>query len=152
MGLQEQLVEEMKAAMKGGDVLRLSVIRLLRAAIKNREIEHRRPLTDAEVRELVGSQVKQRKEAIALFAKGGREDLVARERAEFQILEGYLPPPLSQEALRELIRTVIAETGASGPKDLGKIMKVLMPQVAGRAEGKVVGDLVRALLGEGPGH
>jgi uncharacterized protein YqeY len=152
MGLQEQLVEEMKAAMKGGDTLRLSVIRLLRAAVKNREIERRRPLTDAEVRELAASQVKQRKEAIALFAKGGREDLAARERAEIQILEGYLPPSLSQEALQELIRTVIAETGASGPKDFGKVMKALMPQVAGRAEGQVVGDLVRALLGEGPGH
>ena len=149
MLLQERLSQEMKQALKSGDSTRLSVIRLLRASIKNREIERgkNRPLTENDLIEVVVSAVKQRNEAIEQFAKAGRMDLVKKEEAELKILQDFLPKPLSQEELDAKIREAILATGASGIKDMGKVMKVLIPQVVGRADAAQVSQKVKELLG-----
>ena len=147
--LQERLSQEMKQALKSGDSTRLSVIRLLRASIKNREIERgkNRPLTENDLIEVVVSAVKQRNEAIEQFAKAGRMDLVKKEEAELKILQDFLPKPLSQEELDAKISEAILATGASGIKDMGKVMKMLMPQVVGRADAAQVSQKVKELLG-----
>jgi uncharacterized protein YqeY len=149
MLLQERLSQEMKQALKSGDSTRLSVIRLLRASIKNREIERgkNRPLTENDLFEVVVSAVKQRNEAIEQFAKAGRMDLVKKEEAELKILQDFLPKSLSQEELDAKIREAILATGASGIKDMGKVMKMLMPQVVGRADAAQVSQKVKELLG-----
>ncbi|HLB03233.1 MAG TPA: GatB/YqeY domain-containing protein [Nitrospiria bacterium] len=149
MLLQERLSQEMKQALKSGDSTRLSVIRLLRASIKNREIERgkNRPLTENDLIEVVVSAVKQRNEAIEQFAKAGRMDLVKKEEAELKILQDFLPKPLSQEELDAKISEAILATGASGIKDMGKVMKMLMPQVVGRADAAQVSQKVKELLG-----
>jgi uncharacterized protein YqeY len=149
MLLQERLSQEMKQALKSGDSTRLSVIRLLRASIKNREIERgkNRPLTENDLIEVVVSAVKQRNEAIEQFAKAGRIDLVKKEEAELKILQDFLPKPLSQEELDAKISEAILATGASGIKDMGKVMKMLMPQVVGRADAAQVSQKVKELLG-----
>jgi uncharacterized protein YqeY len=150
MSLQERLSEEMKQAMKSGQPERLSVIRLLRASIKNREIERgkNRPLTDTDLIEVVVSAVKQRKEAIEQYTKAGRADLAKKEQGELDILRNFLPASLSQEELEAKIREVVEATGASGIKDMGKVMKTLMPQVMGRADSAKVSQKVKELLGE----
>ena len=147
--LQERLSQEMKQALKSGDSTRLSVIRLLRASIKNREIERgkNRPLTENDLIEVVVSAVKQRNEAIEQFAKAGRMDLVKKEEAELKILQDFLPKPLSQEELDAKISEAILATGASGIKDMGKVMKMLIPQVVGRADAAQVSQKVKELLG-----
>lgn len=149
MLLQERLSQEMKQALKSGDSTRLSVIRLLRASIKNREIERgkNRHLTENDLIEVVVSAVKQRNEAIEQFAKAGRMDLVKKEEAELKILQDFLPKSLSQEELDAKIREAILATGASGIKDMGKVMKMLMPQVVGRADAAQVSQKVKELLG-----
>jgi len=149
MLLQERLSQEMKQALKSGDSTRLSVIRLLRASIKNREIERgkNRPLTENDLIEVVVSAVKQRNEAIEQFAKAGRMDLVKKEEAELKILQDFLPKPLSQEELDAKISEAILATGASGIKDMGKVMKMLIPQVVGRADAAQVSQKVKELLG-----
>ena len=146
MTLQDRLQEDMKAAMRAGDTVRLSTIRMLRAAIKNREIAQRRTLQDPEVLEVIGSLVKQRREAIAQFTQGGRGDLVERETRELNVLLGYLPEPLSEAELSRLAQETVQEIQAQGMKDLGRVMKALMPKVAGRAEGKRVHEVVKTLL------
>ncbi|MGH7274841.1 MAG: GatB/YqeY domain-containing protein [Nitrospiria bacterium] len=149
MLLQERLSQEMKQALKSGDSVRLSVIRLLRASIKNREIERgkNRPLTENDLIEVVVSAVKQRNEAIEQFAKAGRMDLVKKEEAELKILQDFLPKSLSQEELDAKIREAILAAGASGIKDMGKVMKMLMPQVLGRTDAAQVSQKVKELLG-----
>lgn len=141
---------EMKDAMRAGNQAKLSVIRLLRAAIKNREIEKGKdhPLTEQELLEVVVSGIKQRRDAIEQFAKGGRQDLVDKEQEEMAILNTFLPKPLTQEELIEKVKAVIRETGALGPKDMGKVMKALMPQVVGRIEGAAVSQVVKDLLAQ----
>ena len=148
MSLQQRLLDEMKTAMRDGDALKVSVVRLLRASIKNKEISKGRnnPLTEQEILETVVSATKQRKDSIELFTKGGRMDLVAKEQKEFEILMTFLPQPLSLEELRAKTQALIKEIGASGPKDMGKIMKILMPQVVGRVDGSIVGQVVKDLL------
>jgi uncharacterized protein YqeY len=148
MSLQERLVAEMKEAMRAGNQAKLSVIRLLRASIKNREIEKGKgnPLTEQELLEVVVSSIKQRRDSIEQFAKGGRQDLVEKEEKEAEILKAFLPQPLTREELIEKAKAVIRETGAQGPKDMGKVMKVLMPQVVGRVEGATVSQVVKDLL------
>lgn len=141
---------EMKDAMRAGHQAKLSVIRLLRAAIKNREIEKGKdhPLTEQELLEVVVSGIKQRRDAIEQFAKGGRQDLVDKEQEEMAILNTFLPKPLTREELIEKVKAVIRETGALGPKDMGKVMKALMPQVVGRIEGAAVSQAVKDLLAQ----
>ena len=146
MSLRDRLTEEMKGAMKSRDDLRLSTIRLIRSAVKNREIELRREFEDAEIIEVIASMIKQRRESIRLFTQGGRTDLVEKEEKELAVLLGFLPPQLERAELEELVQKAIAECGAQGSKDLGKVMKILAPQVAGHADGKIVAEVVKAGL------
>jgi uncharacterized protein len=144
--LKQHLGEDLKAGLRSGDKLKVSVIRLLTALIKNREVEKRGPLTDAEVIQAISSSCKQRQEAIEQFRQGGRQDLVDKELAELAILQSYLPNPLTSEELQALVLEAIREVRAATPKEMGKVMAVLMPKVTGRADGKVVSTLVREAL------
>ncbi len=144
--MKERITGDLTAALKSGDKVRLSVLRMLSALIKNREVEKRGPLTDAEVIQAVASSCKMRREAIEQFRRGGRADLVAKEETELTILEGYLPESLSPEELLEKIRQAIGETHATSLKDMGKVMAHLMPQIAGRCDGKVASQMVRDVL------
>jgi len=140
------LTDEMKGAMKARDDLRLSAIRMIRSAIKNREIDIRHELDDREICEVIASLVKQRRESIRLFGQAGRRDLKEKEEKELSILLGFLPPQLERAELEDLVARVIAECGAQGSKEMGKVMKALAPHVAGRADGKVVSEVVREKL------
>lgn len=148
MTLQQKLTDEMKAGMRAGDTDRVSVIRLLRASIKNKEIEKGKgqTLSDEEILQVIASAVKQRKESIEQFAKGGREDLVEKEKRELAILQSFLPQPISDEELRLKIREAITEAGATDIKEMGKVMKILMPRLVGKAEGNAVSQMVRTML------
>jgi hypothetical protein len=146
MSLCEQFQTDLKQAMKRGDKLCLSTLRLLMAAVKNRQIAKGGALDDAEALEVVQLATKQRREAIALARQYGREDIAQQEERELAILEGYLPTQLSVEALLHHIDTVIQELGATSDKDLGRIMRVLMPTVKGRADGATVNQIVRERL------
>jgi uncharacterized protein len=147
MALQERLSEEMKNAMKSRDDLRLSAIRMVRSAVKNKEIDARRELADQEIVEVLSTLVKQRRESIRMFTEAGRDDLVAKEEKELAILLEFLPQQLGRDEVAALVEKVIAESGAQGSRDMGKVMKLLMPHVAGRADGKMVSDVVREKLG-----
>lgn len=146
MELKAEIQEAVKTAMKSGDRIALSTLRLLLSAIHNEEIELRKELTAAEIQKTIATLAKQRNESITLFRKGGREELAQKEEAELRILQKYLPPALSEEELRSLIQQSIGELGAKGVEDLGKVMKHVMPQVSGRSDGKRVNDLARELL------
>ena len=147
--LQGKLVEEMKEAMKNGDQTKVSVIRMLRASIKNKEIEKGKahPLTDGDVMELIVSAIKQHKDSIEQFAKGKRDDLVAKEQQELELLQNFLPPALTPQELEQKVREAIQTSGATSLKDMGKVMKIAMPQLVGRADGSAVSQLVKDLLG-----
>jgi uncharacterized protein YqeY len=147
MGLKVEIQEAMKAAMKTGDRLTLSTLRLLLSALHNEEIKIRRELTTEEIYSTIATLCKQRAEASELFKKGGRAELAEKEEAERRVLQGFLPQPLSEEEVRNLIRVSIAEVGAKTIQDLGKVMKQLMPKVSGRTDGKRVNQLARELLG-----
>lgn len=147
MGLRETLTDEMKVAMKARDEVRLSCIRLVRSAVKNREIDQKTVLDDAGICEVVSSLAKQRRESIRMFGEAGRQDLVEKEERELAVLLEFLPRQLSREEIAELVTGVIAETGAQGSKDMGRVMKSLMPHTAGRADGKLVSEVVKELLG-----
>ena len=147
MALRERLSEEMKAAMKARDELRLSTIRLIRSSVKNKDIELKRELNDQEIVEVIAYLCKQRRESIRLFGEAGRQDLVEKEERELGVLLDFLPQQLSREEVSALVETVIAECGAQGGKDMGRVMKALMPHVSGRADGKLVSDVVREKLG-----
>jgi len=132
--------------MKSGDRVTLSTLRLLLSAVHNEEIRVRRELSDEDVQKTITTLCKQRSEASDLYRKGGREDLAKKEEAEMAVLKRFLPQPLSEEEVRALIQSCIAEAGASGVQDLGKVMKLVMPKVAGRSDGKRVNELARGLL------
>lgn len=146
--LKERLLSELQESMRKRDDVRRSVIRLVRAGIVNAEIEKGKPLDDESVIAVIQKEVKQRRESIAEFAKGNRKDLVAKEEAELAILKEYLPKQLSREELTALAKQVIAEVGAKGPQDKGKVMGRLMGQVRGRADGQEVNQVVTALLAQ----
>ncbi len=146
MSLKDKLTDEMKDAMRSQDKLRLSTIRMLLSAVKNKEIDLRVELTDEEVIETITSQVKQRRDSIEQFTNAGRLDLVEKEEAELKILQGFLPKQLTPEEIDSEVEKAVAEAEASGMKDLGKVMKLLMPRVAGKADGKVVSEKVRERL------
>ncbi len=146
MSLLNRLTEELKEALRAGNHTKLSVIRLLKSSIKNREIEKMAPLTDEEVIDIIMTALKQRRESIEQFQKGGREDLVQKEKSELEVLQTFLPQQLSEEELAEEIQAVIREVGASSPKDMGKVMKIVMVRVKGRAEGARVSSLVKELM------
>lgn len=150
MPLKEKISEDMKAAMKGGFKLRLETLRTLRAALIEKEIERRGSGTTMSPEDELGvlaTAAKRRKESIEQFAKGGREDLVTQEREELRIIEEYLPKQLDRSAVESVVRAIIAETGASGPADFGKVMPAAMKQLKGKAEGKIVQELVKEILG-----
>ncbi|WP_457569240.1 GatB/YqeY domain-containing protein [Desulfurobacterium sp.] len=150
MGLKERLIKDMKEAMKAKDKVKLSTIRMINSLIKNAEIDKRGELTDEEIVSLLQKYAKQRRESIELYEKGGRQDLVEKEKAELAIVESYLPEQMGEDEIRKIVEEAIAETGASSPKDLGKIMKIVMPKVKGKADGSVVNRIARELLsGEG---
>jgi uncharacterized protein YqeY len=146
MSLHERLASDMKAALKGKEEIRLSSIRMLRSAIKNKEIEVGHALLDEEVIGVIRALVKQRKDSIEAFQKGGRQDLVDREKAEMAVLEGYLPPPLSEEEIERVVGDVITATGAKTAKDMGTVMKEAMKRLGGAADGKRVNEVVRRML------
>ena len=149
MSLQTDIESAMRAAMKARDAVRVSTLRLAMAAAHNRQIELGHELTDAEVIEVLDRQVKQRRESIELYRKGGRPELADAEEAELAILREFLPEPLTDAELERLARDAVAAAGASGPADMGRVMGVLVPQTKGRADGKAVSELVRRLLSEG---
>ena len=138
----------MKEGMRAGDSERVSVVRLLRSTIKNKEIDKGKgqKLTEEEVLQVIASAVKQRKESIELFEKGGRQDLADKEKKEMAILQSYLPQPISDEELRAKVKEAIAQSGANDVKQMGKVMKILVPQLVGRAEGDSISRMVRACL------
>ena len=146
MSLRDRLNNDMKEAMKARDDLKLSTIRLVRSAVKNKEIDSKRELDDQGIMEVVASLVKQRRESIRMFGEAGRHDLVAKEEQELAVLQGFLPRQLSREELVELVMQTISECGALGIKDMGKVMKALTPRIAGRADGKAASDLVKENL------
>jgi uncharacterized protein YqeY len=147
MGLREQIDSDIKDAMKAGAKDKVSALRMLSAALKNKQIEKRAPLTDGEVADTVRSLIKQRKDSIEQFGKGGRQDLVDKETAEVAVLEVYLPQQMAREEIEKIVREVIGQTGAQGAKDMGKVMKALVPILAGRADNKLVSELVKGSLG-----
>ena len=148
MSVKEKLVEDMKQAMKDREAgkLRLSVIRMVRASIKNVEIDRHHDLSEDETLEILAREVKMRRDALDEFAKGNRPDLVENLRKEIEILMDYLPLQLSEEAVRSLVLEAVKATNAVGPKEMGKVMAALMPKVKGRADGKLVNQLVREAL------
>ena len=143
MSLKQQLVEDMKAAMKSGDKHTLGVVRLINAAIKQREMDKRIELDDAAVIAAMEKMVKQRKDSVSQFDAAGREDLSAVERAEIVVIEKYLPAKLGEAEILAAIDAAIAETGASGPADMGKLMGALKPKLAGQADMGLVSALVK---------
>ena len=147
MTLKERITEDMKAAMRASEKERLSTIRLVQAAIKQREVDERIALNDAQVLAVLEKMVKQRKESIAQFEQGGRKDLADKERREIDLLQAYLPAQLSAAELDALIRDAIAATGAASIKDMGKVMGVVKSKAAGRADMAAVGASVKAALG-----
>jgi uncharacterized protein YqeY len=148
MSLQTDIESAMRAAMKARDAVRVSTLRLAMADAHNRQIELGHELTDAEVIEVLDRQVKQRRESIELYSKGGRPELADAEEAELAVLREFLPEPLTDAELERLAREAVAATGAQGPADMGRVMGALVPQTKGRADGKAVSELVRRLLSE----
>jgi uncharacterized protein YqeY len=147
MGLRDKIDADTKDALKAGAKDKVSTLRMLNAALKNKQIDKRRPLTEEEVIETVRSLIKQRKDSIEQFAKGGRQDLVDKETAEVAVLETYLPQQLAREEIEAMVRDAITQTGAQGARDMGKVMKALIPIVGGRADGKLLSELVKNALG-----
>ena len=148
MDLKTDIKEAVKVAMKSGDAVTLSTLRLLLAALQNEEIRLRRELVPEEIQRTIATLCKQRTEAIDLYRKGKRDDLAQKEEAELGVLKRFLPQPLSEDEVKSLIRVSIAEAGAKGIQDLGKVMKLVMPKVAGRSDGKRVNELAKALLSD----
>ena len=146
MNLQEHLTEAMKEAMRAKDALRLSAIRLIRSAVKNREIEERRELNDQDIVGVLASLVKQRRESAQVYRDNGRDDLALKEEAELAIIQEFLPAQLSETQVRELIEKAVRETGAGSMKDMGKVMKLVSAETTGRADGRMVSELVKARL------
>jgi len=146
MAYKEKMDSEMVLAARTKDKIRLSALRMLKSGLHNREIDLKRELTDGEFLQLLSSMVKQRKDSIEQFAKGGRTDLVEKEEAELRVIEEFLPAQLSEAELDASIAEAIHEVGAAGVRDMGKVMKVLMPKLTGRADGKTVGEKVKAKL------
>jgi uncharacterized protein YqeY len=145
--LKQKLTDDLKQALKSGDKLKCSVIRLIMAAIKNAEIAKQAELEETDILGVIAKEVKQHKESIEAFKQGDRQDLVAKEEAEMAILQEYLPEQMSRDEIIAAARRIIDELGAQGPRDKGKVMAKLIPQLKGRADGREVNALVTELLG-----
>ena len=147
MSLHDRLSEDLKGAMKAKDQLRMDVIRMIKAAVLNKELELKKSLDDAEMSRVMTTLIKQRKEAVEEYQKAKRDDLAGKELKEITIIEGYLPKALSPEELTQVIEAVIRETGAATLKDMGNVMKAVMARLAGQpVDGKQISDLVRSKL------
>jgi Uncharacterized conserved protein len=146
MTLADRLNDDMKQAMKNGDKFRLQTIRMVRASIKNQEIELRRPLDENETLNILSRELKQRRDSQLDFERGGREDLVSNVKAEIEIISEYLPRQLTEEEIKAIVVQTMQETGASSKADLGKLMGALMPKVRGVADGKLVNAIVQQSL------
>jgi uncharacterized protein YqeY len=146
MNLAERLNEDMKKAMKDGNKFRLQTIRMVRASIKNQEIELRRPLDDNDTLNILSRELKQRRDSLLDFERGGRDDLVSNVKAEIEIITEYLPQQLTEEEVKAIVLQTMQETGASSKADLGKLMGALMPKVKGLADGKLVNAIVQQSL------
>lgn len=146
ISLKQKIDKDLKQALKSKDSLRLGVLRMLKSEIRYKEIEKGSELSSDEMVSVLSSSVKRRKDSIQQFEKGGREDLVSQEKAELEVILGYMPEQLSEEKLIEIISQAIKEINATGPSDLGKVMKSVMTQVKGKADGKMVNQLVSSHL------
>jgi uncharacterized protein YqeY len=146
MTLKKKMDQEMILAAKARDKIRLSALRMLKSGLHNREIDLKRELSEAEFLQLLSAMVKQRKESIEQFDKGGRTDLVEKEEAELKVIQEFMPTQMSEAEVDAIIADAIRETGAAGVRDMGKVMKVLMPKVIGKADGKTVGEKVKLRL------
>lgn len=147
MSLHDRLTEDLKLAMKSRDQLRMDVIRMIKAAVLNKEVELKRDLDDAEMSRVMTTLVKQRRESVEQFEKAQRQELAAKERQEIEIIESYLPKPLSSEELGILVASVIADTGARSMKDMGAVMKAVMARLGGQTiDGKHISELVKQKL------
>ena len=144
----DRISQDIANAMRAKEPVRLGALRMAKAALMNQEVQKGRPLDEAESQQVMTSLIKQRRDSIEQFRKGGRDDLADKEAAEITTLESYLPPPIDAAGLERLVDDVVSELGASGPKDLGRVMKALMPRLAGQAvDGKTVTELVKRRLG-----
>ena len=146
MTLKKKMDQEMILATKAKDKIRLSALRLLKSGLHNREIDLKRELNEAEFLQLLSAMVKQRKDSIEQFEKGGRTDLVEKEEAELKVIQEFMPTPMSETELDAMIAEAIRETDAASVRDMGKVMATLMPKVTGKADGKMVGEKVKARL------
>ena len=146
MSLKEKLQEDLKSSMKNKDTIRKSVITLVRAAIKQIEVDQRVELDDVAVMDIISKQLKQRNDSLAEFEKAGREDLIEETKSEIQVLKEYLPQQLSEEELEKIVIETIAEVGATSMRDMGKIMAIIKPKTAGRADGRKINELVKKNL------
>lgn len=146
MSLQDRLMAEMQDAMRAGDSVRRDTLRLLRAAIHNREIELQRDATDEDILEVISRQVKQRNESIEMFRQGGRQDLVDAEEAQKAILEEYLPKQLSQAEIEQVVQEIVSELGATDMRQMGAVMREAMSRLKGQADGRLVNQVVREIL------
>jgi uncharacterized protein YqeY len=149
MGLKEKITEDMKAAMRAKDAQRLGAIRLLTAAIKQKEVDERIELNDAQVQAIIDKMIKQRRDSITQFEAGGRQDLADSERSELAVLAEYMPAALSEAEVRAEVAAAVASTGAAGPQDMGRVMAVLKPKLAGRADMTAVSGMVKSALAKG---
>jgi len=143
---QDQISKELLAAMKAKDAVRTSTLRMLIAALRNKEIEKKKTLSEAEVADVIQAEAKRRKESIAEYQKANRADLASKEEAELNVLKVYLPQPLSDPELKTIIQAAVQSSGAKSPQDVGKVMSVIMPQIKGRADGKQAQKLVLEAL------
>ena len=146
MTMKSRLVDDMKQAMRDKDALRRDTIRYLRSEIRNQEIRDQKELDDAGVIQVLSRQVQQRRDSIEVYRDAGRSDLVNKEESELSVIVGYLPQQLSGAEITDLVRQVVAEVGATGPGDMGKVMGAIMPQVHGKAEGREVNAIVQQTL------
>ncbi len=146
MSLKNRITDDMKAAMKGGEKDRLGVIRLILAALKQREVDERIVLDDTQITAVLEKMLKQRKDSIEQYTAAGRDDLAAVERAETAVIQAYLPEPLGADEIDLIVARAISESGASGPKDMGKVIGLVRPQVAGRADMGAISELVKRRL------
>ena len=147
MGLQEKLLDDMKTAMKSGNKVALETLRMLRSQLKNASIAKGEDLSEDNVMSVLYKEAKKRKESLELYKQGGREDLAEKEEMEMQIIMSYLPEALSEDELEKIVDKAVVETEADSLRDMGKVMGLVMPQVKGRADGKVVQEMVKKKLG-----
>lgn len=147
MSLRDDISKEVIVALKAGEKLKLSTLRLLLSAVQYKEVDLKRPLTDEETQQMISTLIRQRHDSVEQFRKGGRPELADKEEAEIEILKVYLPRQMSEDELRAVVKDAAVKAGATGPGDMGKLMKAVMPLVKGKAEGKAVSDMVKEVLG-----